>query len=87
MYYGQTVSKAADDTGSFLCDHDPYFKLIQESDNDTELPNVTENEFGEALDDTIAENDGFVAPNYDNVTTQIRFVKISVILNDFVMIL
>ena len=30
---------------------------------------VTENEFEEALTDTVAENDGFVAPNYKYVTT------------------
>ena len=55
-----------DDTGSFLCAHDPYFTLIQEPENDTELVIVTLNE---AFNDTIAENDAFVAPNYDYVTT------------------
>ena len=30
---------------------------------------VTENEFEKAFTDTVAENDGFVAPNYDYVTT------------------
>ena len=61
--------------------------MIPEPELETEFLTVTEIEFEEAINDTIAENDGFVAPNYDNVTTQIRFVKISVILNDFVMIL
>ena len=28
--YGQAVSTDADDTGSFLCAHDPYFTLIPE---------------------------------------------------------
>ena len=67
--YGQAVSTDNDDTGSFLCAHDPYFTLIPESEVVTEMLTVTDNEFEEALNDTIAENDGFVAPNYDYVTT------------------
>ena len=43
--------------------------LIPEPELETELPTVPENESGEAINDTIAENDGFVAPNYDYVTT------------------
>ena len=43
--------------------------MIQEPDNDTELLTVTENDFEEALNDTITETDGFVAPNYDYATT------------------
>ena len=39
------------------------------SELDTELISVTEVEFEEALNDTIAENDGFVASNNDNVIT------------------
>ena len=69
IQYGQTVSTDDEDTGSFLCAHDPYFTLIPEPEIDTELLTVTENEFEEVLNDTIAENDGFVAPNYDYVTT------------------
>ena len=34
-----------DVTGSFICAHDPYFTLIPEPENDTELLTVTENEF------------------------------------------
>ena len=49
--------------------HDPYFTLIREPELETELLTVTEVEFEEALNDTIAENDGFVAPNYDYLTT------------------
>ena len=69
ILYGQTESTDADDTGSFLCAHDPYFTLISEPELETELLTVSEIEFEEALNDTIAENDGFVAPNYDYVTT------------------
>ena len=54
------MSTDADDTGSFLCAHDPYFTLIQEPENDTELVTVTENEFKEALNDTLAENIGLL---------------------------
>ena len=44
-------------------------KLLRScSELDTELVTVTEVEFEEASNDTIAENDGFVAPNYDYVT-------------------
>ena len=67
--YGQAVSTDADDTGSFLCAHDPYFTLIPEPEVETEILTVTENEFEAALNETIAENDGFVEPNYDYVTT------------------
>ena len=63
------MSTDSDDTGSFLCAHDPYFTLIPVPDDEIELLTVTEMEFEEALNDTIAENDGFVAPNYDYVTT------------------
>ena len=66
---GQIVSTDAENTGSFLCAHDPYFTLIQEPELEPELLTITENEFEEAINDTIAENDGFVAPNYDYVTT------------------
>ena len=43
--------------------------MIPEPELETELLTVTENESGEAINDTIAENDGFVAPNYDYGTT------------------
>ena len=43
--------------------------MIPEPGLETELLTVTESEFEEALNDTIAENDGFVAQNYDYVTT------------------
>ena len=43
--------------------------MIQEPENDTELVTVTENEFKEAFNGTITENDGFVAPNNNYVTT------------------
>ena len=43
--------------------------MIPEPELETELLTVTENESGEAINDIIAENDGFVAPNYDYVTT------------------
>ena len=43
--------------------------MIPEPELETELLTVTENESGEAINDTIAENDGFIAPNYDYVTT------------------
>ena len=43
-----------------------YFTLIPEQELETELLSVSENEFEESLNDTIAENDGFVAPNHDN---------------------
>ena len=53
-----------DDTGSFLCADDLFFTLIQEPENDTELVTVTENEFEKALNDTLAENNGFIVLNY-----------------------
>ena len=59
----------AEDNGSLLFAHDPYFTLIWEPELETELLTVTEVEFEEALNDTIAENVGFVAPNYDYLTT------------------
>ena len=65
IQYGQTVSTEPEDTGSLLCAHDSYFTLIQEPDIGKELLTVTENEFEEALNDIIAENDGFVASYYD----------------------
>ena len=43
--------------------------MISEPELETELLTVSEIEFEEALNDTIAENDGFVAPNHDSVTT------------------
>ena len=63
------MSTHDDDTGSFLCAHDPYFTLLPESEVENEIPTFTVTEFEEVLNDTIAENDGFVAPNYDYVTT------------------
>ena len=65
IQYGQTESTDADDTGWFLCAHDPYFILIPEPDADTELLIVTVIDFEEALSDTIVENNNFVAPNND----------------------
>ena len=44
------------------------FTLIQVPKNETELLTVTENECEVALNDTVAENNGFVAPNNDYVT-------------------
>ena len=43
--------------------------MIPEPELEPELLTVTEIEFEEAINDTIAENDDFVAPNNDNVTT------------------
>ena len=43
--------------------------MIPEPDADTELLTVTEIDFEEALSDTIAEKNNFVAPNYDYLTT------------------
>ena len=43
--------------------------MISEQDLETKLLTVTENEFKEAINDTIVENDCLVAPNYDYVTT------------------
>ena len=69
------MSTDADDIGSFLCAHGPYFTLIPEPDIDTELLTVTQNEFQEAFNDTFAKNDGFVAPNYSQISETKDFLN------------
>ena len=52
--YVEIESTYAEDTGAFLWVHDPYFRLISAPELETELLTVTENEFEEVFNDTIA---------------------------------
>ena len=48
----------------------PNWEILENSSRKTQPSlTVTENDFEEALTDTVAESDGFVAPNNDYVTT------------------